>query len=159
MHVSCCEGAGHSGKGGLRVSSELCSWREHSRRKLSPTLATPTTLVLTTLVAVLCGVAFYSITSASQHLSVQQCLHHHETERNATGTFVCSTIVQLHGTPSSESGRARPTCQRNCGCTRRCHRGTSESGTSVESLSRLRRRGLPPPSTSAKTTMEHGRRT
>ena len=28
----------------------LC-WREHSRRKLSPTLATPTTLVLTTLVA------------------------------------------------------------------------------------------------------------
>ena len=28
----------------------LC-WRKHSRRKLSPTLATPTTLVLTTLVA------------------------------------------------------------------------------------------------------------
>ena len=28
----------------------LC-WREHSRRKLSPTLATPTTVVLTTLVA------------------------------------------------------------------------------------------------------------
>ena len=28
----------------------LC-WREHSRRKLSPTLATPTTLALTTLVA------------------------------------------------------------------------------------------------------------
>ena len=27
----------------------LC-WRQHSRRKLSPTLATPTTLVLTTLV-------------------------------------------------------------------------------------------------------------
>ena len=28
----------------------LC-WRQYSRRKLSPTLATPTTLVLTTLVA------------------------------------------------------------------------------------------------------------
>ena len=28
----------------------LC-WRRHSRRKLSPTLSTPTTLVLTTLVA------------------------------------------------------------------------------------------------------------
>ena len=42
-------------------SSKLCAatprrlyilcWREHSRRKLSPTLATPNTLVLTTLIA------------------------------------------------------------------------------------------------------------
>ena len=29
----------------------MLEWREHSRRKLSPTLATPTTPALTTLVA------------------------------------------------------------------------------------------------------------